>query len=321
MFRDEDNRYFPFYLNLQSKNCSSTLTELGAFCHHEKSGSLDDLFCDEGYKYGERKHFAVGLLLACVIRDFMVVEERQKVFSSQKKKIGNRQHDQNKPIIVYIPRIKYSKAPRLNKYNTVFEPVPRAEHAVSSHLRKVETASKKQQVLAMRFGFRIPPGYTFVRPHKRGGKVSEDRKRIYRSRSVLNLLFDDESYTQAKPEVATAWFKFERDIVDAFTSRGFSVEHIAASRNGDGGVDVFAFDENKNEVWAVQCKYFSPERMVGVGVIRELLGSLKEYPEDTKGMVVTTSDFTTGARKLAKRYDIILIKSNDFFDGQNRLYK
>lgn len=42
------------------------------------------------------------------------------------------------------------------------------------------------------------------------------------------------------------WFKFKR-----------KVEHIAANKSGDGGVDVYAHDSSKDELWAVQSKCYA----------------------------------------------------------------
>lgn len=80
-------------------------------------------------------------------------------------------------------------------------------------------------------------------------------------------------------------------------------------------MDVFAYDEKEDEIWAIQCKNNSPDNRVGVGIIRELLGSLKEYPDETKGMVVTTSSFSKGAYKLADRYKVKLVTNEEFFKG------
>ena len=142
-----------------------------------------------------RGNKVVALLIASIVRDFKVVEERERVFGTKKinnPRIGRRQ---SKSRIVYIPKIRYSAKPSLKEYEKEFNPTPRQEHGVVPHLRKAGIASKKQLLLAMRHGFRIPSGFTFVRPHKRGGKVSEEKKIIYRSKSVLNILYDAECTT------------------------------------------------------------------------------------------------------------------------------
>jgi restriction endonuclease Mrr len=88
---------------------------------------------------------------------------------------------------------------------------------------------------------------------------------------------------------------------------GYNVVHQAASRNGDGGIDVYAHDEANDIVWAIQCKCYAPAKKVGPNVIRELAGSLHRYPEGTRGMIVTTSYLTPKALEeaLALNFDVI----------------
>ena len=95
---------------------------------------------------------------------------------------------------------------------------------------------------------------------------------------------------------------------------GFDVEHVAASGRGDQGVDVYATrgDDLDRVEWVIQCKCFSPSRKVPVSVIRELVGTLSDYPRGTRGMVVTTSNFTRDARKLADRNSIRLMDGREF---------
>lgn len=95
---------------------------------------------------------------------------------------------------------------------------------------------------------------------------------------------------------------------------GFAVEHIAASRNGDGGIDVYAtrghdLDEMN---WVIQCKCWHPKRKIPPSVIRELVGVLAGYPHGTRGMVITTSTFSSGAIESAKEANIRLIDGSEF---------
>ena len=55
-----------------------------------------------------------------------------------------------------------------------------------------------------------------------------------------------------------------------------------------------------------------PDREIGPSIIRELIGTLHGYPMGTKGMVVTTSRFTRGARKEAEKTGIRLIDGHEF---------
>ena len=102
------------------------------------------------------------------------------------------------------------------------------------------------------------------------------------------------------------WFRFERDVHEAMRQAGFKVDHVASSRNGDAGVDVFAEAPNGTELWAIQCKCYAPKRRIGPAVVRELIGALAGYPPGTQGMLVTTSGYSSGAVELAKQSGIAL---------------
>ena len=95
---------------------------------------------------------------------------------------------------------------------------------------------------------------------------------------------------------------------------GFEVEHVAASRRGDQGVDVYARKgADLDEIcWVIQCKCYAPKHKVGPGAIRELIGTLQGYPGGTRGMLVTTSSFSTGAKDKAKEANIRLINGEEF---------
>ncbi|QDG69444.1 restriction endonuclease [Janthinobacterium tructae] len=102
------------------------------------------------------------------------------------------------------------------------------------------------------------------------------------------------------------WFQFERDVHDAMMRAGFKVDHVASSKNGDAGIDVFAANSTGTEFWAIQCKCYAPKRKVGPSVIRELIGALAAYPPGTLGMVVTTSGYSSGAVDLARQSGVSL---------------
>ena len=165
-------------------------------------------------------------------------------------------------------------------------------------------------LLAMRYNFDVPRGYTFVRPHRRGDASIEARKRVFRSRSATSVLYQVvQNVPSGKP---TAWFDFERDVAAALSRLGLRVVHQAASRNGDGGVDVFASNEDDDAIWAIQCKCYAPAMKIGPDVVRELYGSLVKFPEGTRGMVITTSSFTSGAVEEARRLNIELVDGAQF---------
>ncbi len=147
-------------------------------------------------------------------------------------------------------------------------------------------------------------------PWKRGKKK---RQVIYKSKSALDAIYSGisvKSETLKRPK----WFRFERDCLEVLSNIGFEVQHNLPSRGGDGGIDIFASKENDSnyENWIIQCKCWNPNNKVGPNVIRELIGSLDNYSENTHGMIITTSGFSSGARQLAKDKEIQLIDGEEF---------
>jgi len=259
----------------------------------------------------ERKWSAVRMLIAALVRDFVVVEERETVFGARSEKRPPRwlpRNASNEPVVVYLPRVRYKPNLDVTSCAATLEHATRRAHSVGAHLRRSESSSAGQQFLARRYGFTIPKGYTFVRAHERGHLA---REVIYRSRSALRALF---TAVETKPSQPVEWFAFERDVLNLMEKLGFDVQHVAASKRGDHGVDVYATKgANLDEVsWVIQCKCYRLDRKVGPSIVRELVGTLAEYPRGTRGMVVTTSDFTTEARLTAQRAEIRLMAGEEF---------
>jgi Restriction endonuclease len=252
----------------------------------------------------------IKILIASIIRDFWVVEERERVFgaSMEVRKSPRLRGDRGHPRIVYLPRIRY-----ISNYKDQPDGLnlkARAPHFVEGHLRKALQASQDQILLARKHGIIVPEGFTFVRPHRRGDAAQEQ---IYRSRSALQCL------QALKPVADTgardSWFTFELRVREWLATNGFHVEHLAASRNGDGGVDIQA--SKGSEHLLVQCKYWHSQN-VGPNVIREMLGTLQTFPPGSKGVVVTSSELTSAAKDLAIQHGIQFIERVNFGAGIQR---
>ncbi len=89
-------------------------------------------------------------------------------------------------------------------------------------------------------------------------------------------------------------FKFESVVGGVFQNLGRTVVETARSR--DGGIDLYLIDDGEGLV-AVQVKRY--RNRIGVSAIREFRGALLEQPGLAKGVFVTASDFTSGARRAA----------------------
>ena len=249
---------------------------------------------------------ALLLICAAIVRDFMVVENRESIFSSKKfpSRIIHPQAEAKAVQVIYLPRVQYHQIMVESYKDLPSEARPTVRHQVTQHLRRVEHASNRQLSIAKRYGLYVPKGYTFVRPHERG-LVTMEKQKIYRSRSASAMLFH--AIESPPADHTPAWFKFERDMVNLLNSEGLETQHMAANRNGDGGVDIFAYKPDDDSLYAIQCKCYSLNRPVGVQVVRELIGSLSQYPEETVGMIITTSSFTKGAIDLANENNISLV--------------
>ena len=92
-------------------------------------------------------------------------------------------------------------------------------------MRKAAHASKEQLWLAHRYSISVPRGYTFVRPHARGG-LDAKKKTIYRSRSAASLIYN---ITENSAAGEAEWFKFERDVARYMKAKGFTVQHQSVS--------------------------------------------------------------------------------------------
>ncbi|MDD5223186.1 MAG: restriction endonuclease [bacterium] len=255
-------------------------------------------------EYLNTKCLGLEILLASIIRDFWVVEERESVFGSsiRSPRVPMLKSDLNKKIVVYIPRIKYVKD--LQESHKELNLIARRSHFVVGHLRKAVHASEAQIFLAKKYNIVVPEGFTFVRPHKRGEEAQE---RIYRSRSALKCInaLDIFENKYSKDD----WFNYERNVKGWLLKNGYVVDHIAASRNGDGGVDIQA--SKGEEFLLIQCKYWH-DRKVGPNIIRELIGTLQTFPKGSRGVVITSTEITPKAKELAIENKIQFIERVSF---------
>ena len=220
----------------------------------------------ENESTGQQIIAGLKLLIAAVIRDFWVVEERETVFSERLRlpRTGLPSAGVG-PRVVYLPRVRYTAEAHLTRCQSALGHETRGAHFVAPHIRKVGHASPHQLVIASRYGFNVPTGFTFVRPHERG---TGERETIYRSRSALSCLFDDLD-PEASGPIADGWFEFERRVERWLASQGFTIHHRRPTSRGDGGVDVFATKgQGLEEVsWIVQCKRYHHNKVLGPNVV------------------------------------------------------
>ena len=254
---------------------------------------------------------SLKLIAAAIVRDFLVVEERERIFGA--RNLRSRVRGRNLRTIIYLPRVRYNSAhpERWSLPSDVSG--ERVHHSVVHHLRRSSNASAAQRFLAQRYGIHLPQGFTFVRPHERGAKATDERIRIYRSRSASEMIFD--AVASAPPGTRPLWFDFEKDCARILRDRKLVVIHRAATRDGDGGVDLFA-TASDGQSWVVQCKCWAPHRPVGPEVVRALQGAIQLADRGghrtSKGMIITTGTLTDGARAAAAALEFDTIEGDEF---------
>lgn len=265
------------------------------------------------WEWEDESQLTLQLVASAVVRDFLVVEERESVFGARAFKRRIRGHDIR--TVIYLPRVNYRRPTgiRAIESDESTSVSPRTRHAVSPHLRRAETASAEQRFLAQRYGVHVPKGFTFVRPHERGGLAASERLCVYRSRSASRMLF--EVVEKAPEGNRPQWFEFEKDCGALLKRRGLQVRHQAVHRDGDGGVDLYATDVDGHG-FVVQCKCWGLHRPVGPEVIRELFGAIALADAGasmaSRGIIITTSQFTSGAREAAEQFGFELIDGPSF---------
>jgi hypothetical protein len=93
--------------------------------------------------------------------------------------------------------------------------------------------------------------------------------------------------------------KFEELVASILVDLGFDVEITKATR--DGGTDIIAYVRNAvcSYLTHIECKRYAPNKKVGVGIIREVIG-VHQIRKATKSIIVTTSFFSHDALKEAE---------------------
>jgi HJR/Mrr/RecB family endonuclease len=115
-------------------------------------------------------------------------------------------------------------------------------------------------------------------------KFSELRKHIATHPDDLRIL---------KPR------EFEELIAELLVREKMNV--ILTRLSKDGGRDIIAEAQTLfgNHLYYVECKRYAKTHKVGISIIRSLYG-IVESEKATKGIIVTTSDFTKGAKDFAQ---------------------
>lgn len=107
--------------------------------------------------------------------------------------------------------------------------------------------------------------------------------------------------------------RFEKLVASIFRNQGFDI--ILTPETKDGGYDIIAVNNDQftgSKRFLVECKRYKEENRVGVGIVRGLYGVVCDE-NATKGLVVTSSYFTKGARNFETR-NIDRLALHDYSD-------
>lgn len=120
--------------------------------------------------------------------------------------------------------------------------------------------------------------------------------------AILNLALQDELLAILR-QISPA--RFERLILDLLNAMGYGGGKLASSTltkaSGDGGIDgVISEDALGLDAVYIQAKRYAAENTVGRPHIQQFIGSLTGESA-TKGVFVTTSDFSRDARDYLNR--------------------
>ena len=93
---------------------------------------------------------------------------------------------------------------------------------------------------------------------------------------------------------------FEEVVAELWGRMGYSVTLTPRSR--DGGKDIYALHHSEvgDILYVIECKKYSPDRPVGVEIVRSLYG-VAQQERATMGIVATTSTFTKGAKEFQSK--------------------
>lgn len=113
------------------------------------------------------------------------------------------------------------------------------------------------------------------------------------------------------------WRAFEEFCYLIYKARN-EYDVVLNDLGADGGADIIFKDKySDHNVAILQCKSYS-KTIIGVNLVRELLGSMQEFKVQ-KGLFLTTSNYSQAAKEFSKKHNITLFKTSDILDIYNKL--
>lgn len=116
--------------------------------------------------------------------------------------------------------------------------------------------------------------------------------------------------------------RFERLVAELLQSQGYQVELTKQTR--DGGYDLMAIYQTDYHEFKmlVECKRYAQQRKVGIDIVRSFCDVINTE-QANKGLIVTTSTFTSGVKDRAseKGYLLDLADGRDILEWTRRYLK
>jgi restriction system protein len=171
-------------------------------------------------------------------------------------------------------------------------------------------------IIGIGIGVGFIPGSGAPRKNTDGNDVLfEDPQNLLLQRSSIWIPeFEAELYSYIRKDPSILYKlpprKFEELVASIFRNQNYSVELTPESR--DGGYDVLAVQKDSitgDKRYIVECKRYSAENKVGVGIVRSLLGVVVDK-RATMGILATTSFFTSGATEIEERNQSMISLGN-----------
>lgn len=105
-------------------------------------------------------------------------------------------------------------------------------------------------------------------------------------------------YLSENPE---AWYQlqdgdFELAMAEIYSKLGYNVERTQSTRDGGKDIIIRKPEILGDFIYYVECKRYAPKRHIGVGIVRNLVGTVNT-DRVNGGILATTSFFTRDARK------------------------
>lgn len=175
-----------------------------------------------------------------------------------------------------------------------------------------------QELLFKVKGFEYPPGgFNYQDSETQGCHIIEEPDVIMDydlPEPILSayeqVLNDPQAMYDLEP------WQFEECVADVFRRQGVNLTVTQKTR--DGGKDIVATFEMGGVLYNTyfECKKYAPNRPVDVKIVRELFAVMERDRID-KGVIVTSSYFTTDAKTEAKKLGIGLIDHKELVELMN----